>query len=78
MGYCPYMCVFCGDIQDNGWYVIGDWYLPNLLSQYTKSKGFKDKDCGQDICIDCIRKYKIQLQKLHRCKEQIAIEDDFS
>jgi hypothetical protein len=71
------MCVFCGDIEDNGWYVVGDWELPALLSQHWK-QCHKDKECGQDVCTNCIRKYKIQLRKLYRCKEEIAIEDDFS
>jgi NADH:ubiquinone oxidoreductase subunit F (NADH-binding) len=79
MGYCPYMCVFCGEIEDNGWYLVGDKHLHELLDNHRKlSKFFKDEECGQDVCVFCIRKYKIQLRRLYRLKEDIAIEDDFS
>jgi hypothetical protein len=64
MGYNPYICVMCGEIQDNGWV---DW--SNGLIGQERCKIFRDrtgleprytpdrdKRHTEDICHRCFRK----------------------
>ena len=61
MGYCPYQCMLCGCVEDNGW--GGTWQGLNWLLE---EKGYKfvelnslDEDgygVAPDFCDDCLGK----------------------
>ena len=42
MGYCPYMCIFCNQVEDNGWgnRTFGDSEILRLIG--------RDIDCDDD------------------------------
>lgn len=58
MGYCPYMCVYCGDIEDNGW--DNTQYCTMVISQHyyeCKIKNLNEirDECNSsyDVCNTC-------------------------
>ena len=62
MGYCPYQCVLCGDIQDGEW---GNY--SNGLADVMEEQGYKIGEHGEefedhmgrvlsyDLCTECLR-----------------------
>ena len=57
MGYCPYQCMLCGQVEDNGW--GGTWQGLNWLLR-VKGYEFVDPDedgaVAPDFCDDCLGK----------------------
>lgn len=57
MGYCPYLCIFCGDIEDNGWNGWGIYEdraskLTGLPETYFKK--VTEKEISLDVCDSCL------------------------
>jgi hypothetical protein len=58
MGYCPYLCIFCKDIQDNGW-DNGSFSckkaskLTGTSINYFKDR-VRDEDLSLSVCDDCL------------------------
>lgn len=44
MGYCPYECVVCGDIEDNGW-------TDKNLKEYYKRVNLDELNCFMKLSI---------------------------
>jgi len=68
MGYCPYICILCKRIEDNGW---GNRFEHNVYMLYktallkgidvlepfcdsTINYGDTGYDLGSDVCHDCL------------------------
>jgi len=53
MGYCPYKCIFCKQVEDNGWGATSlAWTLLSLRPDELKT----ELDDGEtlDVCTDCV------------------------
>ena len=59
MGYCPYVCIFCRDVEDNGW--NGCCFDAEKAADLTGDdiedfEGYDKCDYTLDVCDDCLRK----------------------
>lgn len=78
MGYCPYFCIVCNDIEDNGWFNSkGKWIHDKFDLQEVKTLFKLDIDLKDDgfekdwivytysICLRCSRKFRYEQEKLN-------------
>ena len=59
MGYNPYICIFCDDVEDNGWAHCGtfDCSTASMLTGHPKSKFMRGTF---SVCIECLKKIPCQ------------------
>lgn len=82
MGYCPYICILCRDIEDNGWSNLD---LFSNLDRILEDKGYKIHNKKEtyegypltnDVCDSCLRKIikekgeKLYKEKYDKLKEK--------
>ncbi len=77
MGYCPYYCIVCKDVEDNGWYKRGEWIHEKF--DLNEVKNVLKVDCNLDkgyfiekgivytysICTRCSHKFRYEKDKLN-------------
>jgi hypothetical protein len=62
MGYCPYQCINCKDVEDNGWTSETDYenneYQEIKCKKFEKRtgiKGYYSEEMGNDVCNKCYK-----------------------
>jgi hypothetical protein len=62
MGYCPYQCINCGYVEDNGW--ISRYSNGNMISKSIKCSNFEKRteikgnysqEFSHDVCNKCYK-----------------------
>lgn len=79
MGYCPYKCIFCGYIEDNGWNgtIIDDDVASQLtglpLSHWRRARR-TEEECNDDVtlsvCDDCLSTIKCTVKPIKKKKKK--------
>jgi len=66
MGFCPYYCVFCGTVEDNGWgfssYNLSEVQKKNKKCWTRNDYGSHYDNYGltPDICLECVMTIKVK------------------
>jgi len=82
MGYNPYVCIVCGDVEDNGWFTgsDGDYYwdrCKKIRQQLNLTETYDDFDMTEDVCDKCYDPQNIKrMQKAIARKERIQRKKD--
>lgn len=80
MGYCPYLCIVCKNVKDNGWwnkkhdcqqYFMVDMNNVNALFNLNIDlhkliyPQYSSTPITYALCFHCYRKYRYTTEKLH-------------
>ena len=83
MGYCPYMCIVCGTVEDNGWNnrSICKAMIENkecVITDLSKRQYDDDDIITYDVCDDCLKTSLEPPKEKHVCIvcADVSSEDD--
>ena len=61
MGYCPYICIFCKDVRDNGWLIAYEHCLESIMKNRMTQKQIDEllsyanrRGYTLDVCVSCL------------------------